>query len=779
MPISLLRIAPDEVDFMPGHEYGKISDKTKKIRSLIDKVSCLGESDSSGISEAEDLAEYIEQEFTDENDIFVSSAYKILKGIIADGEIDNQERKLLKGLAEKLTNPVSDCPINEIDGRSFVLTGDFSIDGGKDTAREMLQSAGGCVKSGVSKKTDYVVVGKFGSSAWAFGSYGTKVEKALGLQLTGSSGVQIISEDALMKSLAATSQAAIRLLDEKERRFNEQWKSAKVVSNGFSGLTEGQQRAFDLVKSGANLYLSGLGGTGKSYVLERMIKWAEGSGKNVIVCAPTGIAALNVGGSTIHRALEIGPNTSLELHPDPHIRKDSPLVSCDIMIVDEISMCRMDLFDYLSLTLKKAALIRAADGRNKAQLIVVGDFCQLPPVVPAEEKRILDRKYGFDVGGGYPFMGFEWNSWNFEKVELVEAIRQRDADFVAALNACRVGDLKGVRWIQDHAAKEPDKDAIVLCGKNAQADRENTSRLRAINAPEVTYTSLVTGTVTSGDMPTAERLTLKPGARVMAVCNNSPETYMNGTLGTVLHCGSDYVDVCFDKLGTTRVQSNRWDITVPDIVNGRTKTKVIGTFTQIPLKLAWAITIHKSQGQTFAAVDIYPDCWECGQLYTALSRVTNINGLYLEHGISDDFLRASKDVMAFLEGRYQQPVANIQSPQSSMAPRKKSDIRETPKKTDKTSKANACISIAEEKEVDKSQLEKGIPTRCGGNVLKRAGICSVGQLNGMTEKELLAISGMGMGKIHKLMDYLMSEGVLADGQVTVSPADVPHERGEG
>ena len=364
-------------------------------------------------------------------------------------------------------------------------------------------------------------------------------------------------------------------------------------------------------------------------------------------------------------------------------------------------------------------------------------------------------------------------------MELVEAIRQRDADFVAALNACRVGDLKGVRWIQDHAAKEPDKDAIVLCGKNAQADRENTSRLRAINAPEVTYTSLVTGTVTSGDMPTAERLTLKPGARVMAVCNNSPETYMNGTLGTVLHCGSDYVDVCFDKLGTTRVQSNRWDITVPDIVNGRTKTKVIGTFTQIPLKLAWAITIHKSQGQTFAAVDIYPDCWECGQLYTALSRVTNINGLYLEHGISDDFLRASKDVMAFLEGRYQQPVANIQSPQSSMAPRKKSDIRETPKKTDKTSKANACISIAEEKEVDKSQLEKGIPTRCGGNVLKRAGICSVGQLNGMTEKELLAISGMGMGKIHKLMDYLMSEGVLADGQVTVSPADVPHERGEG
>ncbi len=103
---------------MPGHEYGKISDKTKKIRSLIDKVSCLGESDSSGISEAEDLAEYIEQEFTDENDIFVSSAYKILKGIIADGEIDNQERKLLKGLAEKLTNP-DDMTRTRRPGRAF------------------------------------------------------------------------------------------------------------------------------------------------------------------------------------------------------------------------------------------------------------------------------------------------------------------------------------------------------------------------------------------------------------------------------------------------------------------------------------------------------------------------------------------------------------------------------------------------------------------------------------------------------------------------------------
>ena len=639
-----------------SYAYGQTSERTERLRALMDNVTTLARDDSFGVTEASVLLSMIDESFPHDEGVFVTELRTLLSQSIKHGCVDEGNRESLARLAHEMEYPISSHPVQKVEGNRFVLTGDFAVEGGKETIRKMITSAGGRVTSGVSGRTTYVVVGSKGSSAWAFGNYGRKVKDALNLRLTGKSTVEVVTEEALMAFFARDEDSAMAVLQKRKERFQEQWKSAKVVAKDFEGLTSGQQKVFDLVRTGKNVYLTGLGGTGKSYVLSRIIEWAKDSKREVMVCAPTGIAALNVGGSTVHRALRIDPSRTLKINPYPYIPKDSPILECDLMIVDEISMCRLDLFDYLSSVLHKAESIRSKDGKPCCQLVVVGDFCQLPPVVPKEERSILHAKYGFDVRGGYPFMGREWQSWHFEKVELTEAIRQRDASFVAALNACRVGDTRGVQWIEEHAAKKPEKNAIVLCGTNAQANSENDKRLSALPGDSTVYVCKISGEVTTKDMPTAKRLSLKPGARVMALVNVSETSYMNGSLGTVLACQKDSVIVNFDGLGVSKVACHTWEVTLPKLIDGKIKNEVIGTFEQIPLKLAWAITIHKSQGQTFDAAVIYPRCWEEGQLYTALSRLTRIEGMYLAHPCSDSFLKTSQDVIDFMEGHFEWPL---------------------------------------------------------------------------------------------------------------------------
>ncbi len=494
-----------------------------------------------------------------------------------------------------------------------------------------------------------------------------------------------------------------------------------------------------------------------------MINWAKATGLEVLVCAPTGIAALNVGGSTIHRTLGIRPERTLEIDPYPYIPEDSPLLKCDLMIVDEISMCRLDLFDYLSSVLRKAAGIRAAEGKACCQLVVVGDFCQLPPVTTDAEKPILKEKYGFDIRKGYPFMGREWRSWEFEKVELTEAIRQRDSSFVAALNACRVGDTKGVRWIEEHAAKTPMKNAIILCGTNEQADGENRKRLEELQGEARVYACAITGEVTKRDMPTAQRLILKPGARVMALVNVSKTSYMNGSLGTVVSCDSDMVTVDFDDIGASEVPRHKWEITVPKLVDGKTKHEVIGTFEQIPLKLAWAITIHKAQGQTFDSALVYPRCWEEGQLYTALSRLTSIEGLCLAHPCSDAFLLASPDVIDFLEDNYcphrARELPKRDFPKAAAEKLRASVIEPAPTMVTPSENEHADASGSASVWSD-SFKSLQMPVICGRGVFERQGLTRVEELVGLTREDLARMRGLGPIKLKNLRSFLRGKGIM-------------------
>ena len=638
------------------YQYGQTSARTKKVAALMRRLAELSRQPALTAADLRAEAAQIEQELPGDSDTFVVAARELLGRLAAEapeGGLDAEGREELARLAALYEHPVSDEPVTEMAGRRFVLTGDFAAPGGKDGVTRLIAAEGGrVVKSNPSRMTSYVVVGELGSDAWAFGSYGQKVKRALDLRLSGQGEVRVVSEAALMDYFEHNSESAMAELAAARERFARQWAQARTVSRDFHGLTEGQARAFDAVKAGKNVYLSGLGGTGKSYVLERIIEWARGTEQNVLVCAPTGIAALNVGGSTVHRALGIRPEQTLTGQPSPRVSQDSPLYACDLMIVDEISMCRVDLFDYLSAALQRAADLRAAEGRPACQLVVVGDFSQLPPVVPRDERKILNELYGYDVRGGYPFMGRSWESWGFEHVELTEAIRQRDAEFVAALNAVRVGDTAGLRWIEAHAATRAPEGAIVLCGTNAQAEQENQRHLDALPGRARTYRGASEGQLERSDMPTSERLVLKPGARVMALVNRSAGTYMNGSLGTVVDCGPKAVTVRFD--GSERdvdVRPYVWEVTRPVLNGRRTALESVGAFMQVPLKLAHAITIHKAQGQTFEAVSVWPDCWDAGQLYTALSRATDIQGLHLVHPCPDASLVTSKDVIDFQEGR--------------------------------------------------------------------------------------------------------------------------------
>lgn len=421
-------------------------------------------------------------------------------------------------------------------------------------------------------------------------------------------------------------------------------------------LTKGQREAYEAVRRGENVFLTGNGGTGKSYLVNGIIDWARGSGLNVLVCAPTGIAAINVGGATIHRTLSISPDMVLGPKRNPSVPNGSPVPKCDLMIVDEISMCRVDLFDYLSSVLRAVGRDRQAQGLATCQLVVVGDFFQLPPVVTKDDRPMLEQMYGRDMRGGYPFMGDEWDKWEFRRITLTETIRQRDGDFVAALDRCRVGDIAGARWIESHASKKAQDGAIILCGTNSKANEENGSRLGAIKTNATGYRASMWGDVSQQDMPTEVKIRLKPGARVMSVVNDPDETYMNGTLGTVEECRRDSVVVAFDNGSRVEVARHTWNVMRPVLEDGHIRMETVGEFIQIPLRLAWAITIHKSQGQTFDRAVIYPYSWDYGQLYTALSRLTDVRGMTLAKPIQTKFLKASPDVLEF-EERYRTQAA--------------------------------------------------------------------------------------------------------------------------
>lgn len=414
-------------------------------------------------------------------------------------------------------------------------------------------------------------------------------------------------------------------------------------------LTALQKEALKQMQNGNNVFLTGNAGTGKSYVLNAFIEQVS-EDKNLVVCAPSGIAALNVGGVTMHRAFHM-PLTVCT----GKLRRSKVIEAADIIIIDEISMCRIDMFDYVGRAIDdvntRRFAHRAKNGKTEPiQLICVGDFYQLPPVIQDKERLVLNEYYGGDIGKGYAFQSEYWQKFDFHTISLKEIIRQDEPEFIENLNKARVGDVSCIRYFAEKSRKTKIKDAITICGTNKDADAINARALAKLPGRAQTFKSQITGEVKPSDKSAPDELALKPGARVILLANDAVnDQYRNGTIAEVL-------SVSKTKLELRNLQTGQiiwlapytWRISkyVVD-PEGTISQEEIGTIKQFPVKLAYAVTIHKSQGQTYDMVNLNPRAWDDGQLYVALSRVRSMKKLHLTQPILRSYLITSKAVKDF------------------------------------------------------------------------------------------------------------------------------------
>ncbi|NDY71530.1 HRDC domain-containing protein [Desulfobacter hydrogenophilus] len=421
-----------------------------------------------------------------------------------------------------------------------------------------------------------------------------------------------------------------------------------------------------------NIYLTGRAGTGKTTFLKSLQEFCP---KQFIVAAPTGVAAVNAGGVTLHSFFQIplGPFLPGQSdRPQDNRRffrfskvKKQIINGLDLLVIDEISMVRADLLDALDAVLRR--LRRDDRPFGGVQLLLIGDLFQLPPVTKPDEWNLLSNYYA----SPYFFSSQALSRSDLVTIELETVYRQSDPDFIRLLNAVRENrmdshctDVLNRQVMPD----PPDQGYITLTTHNRKAESINNLKLARLGETAHTLAAKVTGDFPSHAFPTGEQLTLKPGAQVMFLRNDaSPDkAYFNGTIGQVTHVGIETVTVaCRGSAGRAAGESTSdlkdgpvvevkpvdWE-NVTYKVNEEEKTirqEVVGTFKQFPLKLAWAVTIHKSQGLTFerAIVDA-KDAFAHGQVYVALSRCTGLDGLVLTAPVPSCALGTDPVVVEFM-----------------------------------------------------------------------------------------------------------------------------------
>ncbi|MBU3668716.1 MAG: AAA family ATPase [Candidatus Taylorbacteria bacterium] len=438
------------------------------------------------------------------------------------------------------------------------------------------------------------------------------------------------------------------------------------------------QEVLDVLKNaGKNVFVTGRAGTGKSTLLRKFMEHTE---KNVIVLAPTGVAALNVGGQTIHSFFKFKPGVTLVDVKKISEEKLAKLYQkVDTIIIDEISMVRADLFDCME---KFMRLNGKKEGEyfGGVQIILFGDLLQLPPVVTRDEYHIFSTRYQ----SPYFFDAKSFYAGSFEVIELTKVYRQQDEDFISVLDKIRTGDadFDHVEYINARCftgprekpetgiefeevtisydvpqkrkknARKKGEVSVHLVTTNAMTDSMNMRELSNLKTEQRVYKATTAGRFDVKNAPTFPELPLRIGAQVMAIRNNMEGKWVNGDMGFVIGLSPDSVKVRFENGKVYDLERETWEMHQYqyDEDSDHIESEVTGTFTQIPLKLAWAVTIHKSQGKTFdtAVIDFGKGAFAHGQAYVALSRVRSLEGITLKTPLSLKDIQIDQRVKDFL-----------------------------------------------------------------------------------------------------------------------------------
>ncbi|WP_341989157.1 DEAD/DEAH box helicase [Azorhizobium sp. AG788] len=414
---------------------------------------------------------------------------------------------------------------------------------------------------------------------------------------------------------------------------------------------DGAARALAHIDAGARAILVlGGAGTGKTTFLHELRKSPRG---RQVFLAPTGVAALQLGGQTLHSFFGIPPRILNPEDVKPRVQVRRLLKKLDRLVIDEISMVRADLLDTVDRTLRIARESNVPFGG--VQVVLVGDFLQLPPVVPNVEQQVLEQM-GYE--GPFAFHARVLADHAVAHVPFTVVHRQSDSEFIRHLGAIRRGEnLREALAALNEACVRPHRSGVLpvlLTPTNARADAYNQRGLAALAGNERVFEGALKGEFgLDGDrLPVPERLVLKTGARVMALRNDPARRWVNGSVGTVTGIGAHSALVRLDGGGTVEIEAFTWERIryAFDDATGRIEGQVVGTFSQLPLVPAWAMTMHKAQGLTLEDVRIDFDngAFAAGQSYVALSRARSLAGLSLVREIRPSDIRIDRRVAAFV-----------------------------------------------------------------------------------------------------------------------------------
>ncbi len=427
-----------------------------------------------------------------------------------------------------------------------------------------------------------------------------------------------------------------------------------------------------------SIFLTGKAGTGKTTLLRKIM---ESTHKNAVIVAPTGIAALNAGGVTIHSFFqlpfagfipEFGVKASftdtvkfetkdtLMRHFSMNKTRIKIIRNIELLIIDEVSMLRADLLDAMDWTLRNVRRIHEPFGG--VQVLFIGDLLQLPPVVKQEEWQVLRSYYD----GVFFFHSKVLKEIQPLYIELTTIYRQQDQDFIHVLNNLRNNritqeDVEVLnKYVQADFDSSKNEGYITLTTHNSKADEMNAKSLQALAGKKICYGAEITGDYPKHLFPLEETLALKVGAQVMFVKNDLSldKNYFNGKMGKIKSLSDQEITVQFpDEKKTIVVEKFEWNnmrYAIND-ATGEVKEEILGTFVHYPLKLAWAITVHKSQGLTFdkAVLDV-SDVFAPGQAYVALSRLRSLDGLVLLKQMRMNGLSNDQQVVAFSQNKVEE-----------------------------------------------------------------------------------------------------------------------------